>query len=123
MSYVTGLRSMQLALERQCVLVREALGRQQGVDAARFLDKLVRYYAKQGRELDRSAVGQSFRAEFDELLCGFDASDEAVGILSYFVNELRLADKSTPYSIVAALGRSDSIFTSIMTKIQLICIG
>ncbi|MEN6426291.1 MAG: ABC transporter permease [Phycisphaerales bacterium] len=32
------------------------------------------------------------------------ADPGAVGILTYFVNEMRLGDKATPYSIVAALG-------------------
>ncbi len=32
-----------------------------------------------------------------------DAADGAVGVLTYFVNELRLADKTTPYSMVAAM--------------------
>jgi len=32
------------------------------------------------------------------------AGEKAVGVLSYFVNEIRLGDKATPYSMVAALG-------------------
>lgn len=35
-----------------------------------------------------------------------NAADESVGILSYFVNELRLGDKVTPYSMVTAMARS-----------------
>jgi putative ABC transport system permease protein len=32
------------------------------------------------------------------------ANSNAIGILTYFVNELRLGDKATPYSMVAAMG-------------------
>ena len=32
------------------------------------------------------------------------ADPDAVGVLTYFVNEIRLGDKATPYSMVAALG-------------------
>ena len=32
------------------------------------------------------------------------ADSNAIGILTYFVNELRLGDKATPYSMVAAMG-------------------
>jgi putative ABC transport system permease protein len=32
------------------------------------------------------------------------AGDNAMGILTYFVNEIRLGDKATPYSMVTALG-------------------
>ncbi len=34
------------------------------------------------------------------------AGDRAIGILTYFVNELRFGDKVTPYSMVTAIGRS-----------------
>lgn len=34
--------------------------------------------------------------------------DDAVGILAYFVNELRCGEKATPYSMVAAMARSGS---------------
>ena len=34
------------------------------------------------------------------------AGDNAIGILTYFVNELRFGDKVTPYSMVTAIGRS-----------------
>jgi putative ABC transport system permease protein len=36
------------------------------------------------------------------------AGDGAVGILTYFVNELRRGDKTTPYSMVTAMGRSSN---------------
>ena len=42
------------------------------------------------------------------------AADEAVGVLSYFVNELRLGPKSTPYSVVAAVGNVGSKFSNII---------
>ena len=32
------------------------------------------------------------------------AGDKAQGVLTYFVNEIRLGDKATPYSMVAAIG-------------------
>ena len=34
------------------------------------------------------------------------ADDNSIGILTYFVNELRFGDKVTPYSMVTAIGRS-----------------
>jgi len=37
------------------------------------------------------------------------AGDDALGILTYFVNELRLGDKATPYSMVTAMGRGDIV--------------
>jgi putative ABC transport system permease protein len=51
---------------------------------------------------------RSSRIFIDESLseAAMGASDRAVGILTYFVNELRLGDKATPYSMVAAMGRS-----------------
>ena len=51
---------------------------------------------------------RSRRIFIDESLskAAVNASDKAVGILTYFVNELRLGDKATPYSMVTAMGRS-----------------
>jgi len=51
---------------------------------------------------------RSMRIFIDESLsdAAMGASDEAIGILTYFVNELRLGDKTTPYSMVTAVGRS-----------------
>jgi putative ABC transport system permease protein len=46
------------------------------------------------------------------------ASNKAVGILTYFVNELRLGDKATPYSMVAAVGRSPDAGSIIPTEMQ-----
>jgi putative ABC transport system permease protein len=37
-----------------------------------------------------------------------NAADEAVGILTYFVNELRCGDRTTPYSMVTAMGHSQN---------------
>lgn len=37
-----------------------------------------------------------------------EAADSSLPLLSYFVNELRVGGRTTPYSIVTALGRSDS---------------
>jgi putative ABC transport system permease protein len=36
------------------------------------------------------------------------AAPGVVGVLTYFVNELRLGDRATPYSAVAAVGKSDA---------------
>jgi putative ABC transport system permease protein len=35
-----------------------------------------------------------------------NTSDDAVGVLTYFVNELRCGNRSTPYSMVTAIGKS-----------------
>ena len=50
---------------------------------------------------------RSRRVFIDESLgeAAMGAGDEAVGVLTYFVNELRLGDKTTPYSVVTAMGR------------------
>lgn len=51
---------------------------------------------------------RSRRIFIDESLSrvAMGASDKATGILTYFVNELHFGDKSTPYSMVTAMGRS-----------------
>jgi len=51
---------------------------------------------------------RSRRIFIDESLseAAMQASDKAIGILTYFVNELRFGDKVTPYSMVTAMGRS-----------------
>jgi putative ABC transport system permease protein len=51
---------------------------------------------------------RSRRIFIDESLSkvALGASDRAVGILTYFVNELRLGDKATPYSMISAVGLS-----------------
>jgi len=46
------------------------------------------------------------------------ASDMAVGILTYFVNELCFDDKATPYSMVAAMGRSPDAGSIIPTEMR-----
>jgi len=48
---------------------------------------------------------RSRRVFIDESLseAAVQAGDDAVGILTYFVNELRLGDKATPYSMVTAM--------------------
>ncbi len=38
-----------------------------------------------------------------------NAGNGAVGILTYFVNELRVGDKATPYSMVTAMGTGDIV--------------
>jgi putative ABC transport system permease protein len=42
----------------------------------------------------------------------------AVGVLTYFVNEIRLGDKATPYSMVAAVGHSPAIPSVIGADLQ-----
>ena len=51
---------------------------------------------------------RSGRIFIDESLgdAAMGAVDGAVGVLTYFVNELRLGDRSTPYSMVTAMGFS-----------------
>src|SRR3972149_525486 len=51
---------------------------------------------------------RSRRIFIDESLGGaaMDAAVDAVGVLTYFVNELRLGDKTTPYSMVTAMASS-----------------
>ncbi len=60
------------------------------------------------RKSDANSVLElrSSRIFIDESLsaAATKAAHEAVGILTYFVNELRLGDKATPYSTVAAIG-------------------
>jgi putative ABC transport system permease protein len=61
-----------------------------------------------GREILEIRSGRIF---IDELLgdAAMGAADGAVGVLTYFVNELRLGDKSTPYSMVTAMGANNLI--------------
>ncbi len=54
---------------------------------------------------------RSGRIFIDESLgvAAMGAVDGAVGVLTYFVNELRLGDRSTPYSMVTAMGANNLI--------------
>jgi len=63
---------------------------------------------------------RSRRIFIDEPLtiAAINARDDAVGILTYFVNELRFGDKSTPYSMVTAIGKSGDSKNSITIDIQ-----
>jgi len=62
------------------------------------------------RKLDKQNALElrSRRVFIDESLseAAMGASDKAVGILTYFVNELRLGNNATPYSMVTAMGHS-----------------
>jgi len=62
------------------------------------------------RELDQQGVLEirSSRIFIDESLgqAAMNAAGGAVGVLTYFVNELRLGDRTTPYSMVTAMGRA-----------------
>ncbi len=53
---------------------------------------------------------RSRRIFIDEPLteAAMNAGEGAVGILTYFVNELRCSDRTTPYSMVTAIGKSQS---------------
>jgi ABC-type antimicrobial peptide transport system permease subunit len=63
------------------------------------------------RRLEQQDVFEirSSRVFIDEVLseAALDASSGSVGILTYFVNELRLGDRTTPYSIVTGMGGSE----------------
>jgi putative ABC transport system permease protein len=63
------------------------------------------------RRLDSQQMFElrSSRVFIDESLsrAAIGAADSAVGILTYFVNEFRLGDTTTPYSVVSAIGQSE----------------
>ncbi|MHC4749993.1 MAG: ABC transporter permease, partial [Planctomycetota bacterium] len=63
---------------------------------------------------------RSRRIFIDESLAdsAMSAGDGAVGILTYFVNELRLGNKTTPYSMVSAIGSSLNANSIIPTDMQ-----
>jgi len=62
----------------------------------------------QWRRLEEQSMLElrSRRIFIDETLAGeaLNAHEKAVGVLTYFVNEIRLGQKATPYSMVTALG-------------------
>jgi len=62
------------------------------------------------RELEHGDILEirSKQVFIDESLgeAAMGAANGVVGVLTYFVNELRLGDKTTPYSMVTAVGRS-----------------
>jgi len=64
------------------------------------------------RKLDQQGTLEirSRRIFIDESLseAAMNAADDAVGVLTYFVNELRCGDRTTPYSMVTAMGHSQS---------------
>ena len=74
------------------------------------------------RRLDRQDALEvrSRRIFIDESLAeaAMSASDRAVGILTYFVNELRFGDKATPYSMVTAMGRSPDTGSIVPMEMQ-----
>ncbi|MHC4204883.1 MAG: ABC transporter permease, partial [Planctomycetota bacterium] len=74
------------------------------------------------RRLDEQEILEvrSRRIFIDESLsqAAMGASNRAVGILTYFVNELRLGDKATPYSMVAAVGRSPDAGSIVPTEMR-----
>jgi putative ABC transport system permease protein len=63
---------------------------------------------------------RSRRIFIDESLseAAIGTSDRAVGILTYFVNELRLRDKATSYSMVSAVGYSPDAGSIVPTKMR-----
>ncbi len=64
------------------------------------------------RELNESAFGglelRSSQIFIDHILsqAALKASDNSIGILTYFVNEIRLGDRTAPYSMVTAISPS-----------------
>jgi putative ABC transport system permease protein len=74
------------------------------------------------KRLDRLSVFEirSKRVFIDEVLAkaAMDMENKAVGILTYFVNELRLGDKMTPYSMVTAMSRSENANSIIPADMQ-----
>jgi putative ABC transport system permease protein len=74
----------------------------------------LRWLVRQGGSLKAEGFGdgwleiRSSRIFIDESLgqAALNAADESVGVLTYFVNELRLGDRTTPYSMVTAMGRA-----------------
>ncbi|MHC4693296.1 MAG: ABC transporter permease, partial [Planctomycetota bacterium] len=64
------------------------------------------------REMQKRGVLElrSRRIFIDESLtkAATNAREDAVGILTYFVNELRSGERTTPYSMVTAMGKSKS---------------
>ncbi len=53
---------------------------------------------------------RSRRVFIDSIIANtaLDEGSSSLGVLTYFVNELRLDDKTTPYSMVAAIGQSEA---------------
>ncbi|MHC4336514.1 MAG: ABC transporter permease [Planctomycetota bacterium] len=74
------------------------------------------------RRLERQDMLEvrSRRVFIDEPLAdaAMDVSNKAVGVLTYFVNELRLGDKTTPYSMVTALSRLEAYSDLIPANMQ-----
>jgi len=81
---------------------------------------------RQGGSLEAGGFGdgwlelRSRRIFIDESLAeaAINAADNAVGILTYFVNELRCGDRSAPYSMVTAMGQSADSNSFIAMDIQ-----
>ncbi|MHC4641563.1 MAG: FtsX-like permease family protein [Planctomycetota bacterium] len=63
---------------------------------------------------------RSRRIFIDESLTesAINAADGTVGVLTYFVNELRCGDKSTPYSMVTAIGNLEDSNSAIPMDIE-----
>jgi len=74
------------------------------------------------RELDRQDVLEirSRRIFIDESVAeaAMNAADGAVGVLSYFVNELRSGNRTAPYSMVTAMGPSADADSVIAMNMQ-----
>ncbi|MHC4664725.1 MAG: FtsX-like permease family protein [Planctomycetota bacterium] len=106
----------QLGLTGRADMLLVAQNKQGALTVAR-VDKAVKKcwrLADAGLELRRleqqdTLEIRSSRIFIDEPLAeaALNASTDSVGILTYFVNELRLGDKSTPYSMVTAMGKSE----------------
>jgi putative ABC transport system permease protein len=74
------------------------------------------------RKLDKTNVLElrSRRIFIDEPLtkAAMNTKDNPVGVLTYFVNELRCSDKSTPYSMVTAIGNPADSNSAIPMNIE-----
>ena len=108
------LQLLQEKLDRggQCNLLLAAGDKKNGITVERANKAIEKCWrlADAGlelRELNRQGVLElrSRRIFIDESVsrAAMDAADGAVGVLTYFVNELCLADKTTPYSTVTAM--------------------
>ncbi len=108
------LQWLQEKIDRvgQCNLLLVAGDKKNSITAEMANDAIRKYWqltdaGLELRELTRQGVLElrSRRIFIDESIsrAARDAADGAVGVLTYFVNELRLGDKTTPYSMVTAM--------------------
>jgi putative ABC transport system permease protein len=106
----------QLGLTGRADMLLVAQNKQAALTVARADESVKQFWrlADAGLELRRleqqgALELRSSRIFIDEPLteAALNASSDSVGILTYFVNELRFGDKTTPYSMVTAMGESE----------------